>query len=64
MDEHTDPSVIYGSNIENALRILGKFESFEEANRLRGLIVALWRGGADLIEENARLKRELQLARR
>lgn len=53
-----DP-IQYGSDIEMASRILGKFAAIDEANRLRSLIVALWDGGKALVEENARLQRAL-----
>ena len=52
-----DPAIAYGDALELASRITGKFEAIDEATRLRTLIVALWRGGEALVEENDRLRR-------
>lgn len=53
-----DPAIAYGNALETASRITGKFAAIEEENRLRALVVALWRGGEALVEENERLRRE------
>lgn len=53
-----DPALAYGDALEMASRIAGKFAAIDEENRLRALIVALWRGGEALVEENERLRRE------
>lgn len=53
-----DHAITYGDALELASRITGKFAAIDEENRLRALIVALWRGGEELVEENDRLRRE------
>ena len=53
-----DAAIAYGDALEMASRITGKFAAIDEENRLRALIVALWRGGEELVKENDRLRRE------